>query len=301
MNNRISASVMKRIATNTALDWFDSPHEFADEANRRCSTRTPYRNSTEGGWYGDDNWNETVANVSKGWPHIVDAAEKIISDVEREGLLSLGWRGYQASVAGAFPLVPAAIIGAPESMFDRAEAREENSTIRVFVDVSVSQIVTTKAIVSRGTAIAAFVLGLAARRPVELYAFAGLDGLKRDSGGDGQFGGGYNVGFASPVVRIDTRPMDLSAVSYCLASPGFYRRLCMAWASLHGFAGGWSYGLYPGDHEVERQAALRLALGLERQDVLIPAELREGQISKDPVSWVRDMLTEHIIENVNVD
>jgi hypothetical protein len=280
----IPAELLSRIEKKTVLDWFDSPAEFAEAADKKVTDSS--HKFGGGDWYGHDDWATTIANVTKGWPKIVDKAESLMDELEREGLLSMGWKGYQPNVAGAFPLVPAAIIGAPESMFDRAENKAENSAIRVFVDIAVSCIVTQKAIIARGTAIAAFVLGLSARRPVELYVFAGLDS-------------GYSVGFSAAVVRIDTRPMDLSALSYCLSSPSYYRRLCMGWARLTGYQGGWAYGLYPGNPM--REVAMRHALQLEKQDVLIPAEISEGAIVHDPVGWVRDMLTEHIIENVNVD
>jgi hypothetical protein len=295
--DKIDKRIQKRIEENTILDWFDNAAEFAAEADRLVPARSIYRSSNDRSWYGDDDWSASVRNVQIGWPHIVDKAEKIIEQIEREGLLSQGFKGFTQSVAGIFPNVPAAIIGAPESMFDRSESKTEQSAIRVFVDMSVSAIVKTDALVSRGTAIVAFVLGLATKRPVELYTFAGLDGYKRNAGMRSMEG--YNLGFASPVVRIETRPADLAAISYCLASPGFFRRLTMGYAELHGYAGAWAYGLYPNENDTARANALRAALDMEPQDVLIPAELLGGRITKDPVGWVRDALTEHIIEQTS--
>lgn len=301
LDPKADARLIEMIDKNVQVDWFDSVHEFVAIAEKKVSASNKYRdkfcheNGQEGqrlfkDWYGGETWGDALALAAKGYPMHVAAAETLIQKIEDSGILSAGYKGFSQSVAGIFPNVPAAIIGAPESMFDRAEDRTDGSPLRVFLDTGVSNLIDVPTILKRGVAVAAFVLGIASKRPVELY---GVSALAADPNKRGPESGAVYICY-----RIDTRPLDLAALAYVMCSPGLWRRITFAWANQYGFERSFPYRNI-GPHAPRYEAALRRALQLERSDVFIPGLTYQSHMYDDGPKWVSEMLSIHLIENQN--
>lgn len=264
--------------SRTCIQRFNSMADFIAALPQGYRGRTKRE-----AWYGGESYDDAIRNVEIGWTHIVPQAQALIDQIELSGMITRGQPLYVNDVAGNFPNVPAYLAGEPECMFRRGEtaAAGELAPITVYIDVAVGCTVSPAQMVERGIACLALVMILSERRPVELFLYSGL---------------GPNSGTTAqiPIIPLETRPMDMAALTYALASAGFYRRLCMGWSYQFGYNGGWPWGVNP--QSQPKDGRVRAALGAELQDLVIFGAGNNEPMINNPLAWLHEQLKLHLPE-----
>lgn len=280
----IPARLLEAIETNTRIDWFSSPAEFAAALTSMHYTEEMVSKGYAGAKKATK---ETAEAMLRGRKDLAKKAEAIISKIDVGGILSKGYAGHSLDVCGAFPCTPAAIIGAPESMFRPVIKTLENTPITVVVDSGLAAIHNPNEVARVGAAILAFVVGLSAHRPVELIITTS----------NGSFP--YNnkrVGMRVPAVKLPTSPLELPVIAFCLGDSQFERGLSYPWTSQSTMTG-WGFGV--SCTERLYVPVVRKALGLAQHDIFFAAASLTGM--GDEVDWVNDQLAEHLIEYQNAE
>lgn len=238
-------------------------------------------------WTNGEKYTESRKLCFYGWQKSVTSAESMIDSIESAGILTRGTAAYRRDVAGAFPNVPAFLAGEPESMWRRDmidAALSEQAPMNIYLDVCCSGGITASQVEARGHAVIALVMALSERRPVELYLYSGM--------------GNDDVAFI-PVVKIETKPLDIAAASYAIASSGFMRNLCFTYADMKSRAlygrnwqGHWAWNLSPRSEPYRKQ--IQSALNITDSDLIIyGGHLQESSI-REPVKWVKEQLELHM-------
>jgi hypothetical protein len=254
---------------------FQSPTEFADAVRESSCDNSP-------SWMGGESREAYFRKVRTGDVGKVAAAEKLLDKIEvhmqRECIV------WQNDMVGAYPDVAAFLANEPECMRRRHITEDDRSPLRVWVDVSSSGAISADDLLPRGIAALALVMQLIrSGRAVELWTFISVHGRVN--------------GQSAVCVKMNTTPIDIASVAYCLTSQGFARGLCYGAArQFNGFGGSWgrhyvSYGTL-----AQRIAGARRTLeGLTApQDIILPAPFWDdkndkgdaGLIFRDPVKWV---------------
>lgn len=188
-------------------------------------------------------------------------------------------RDWTACCAGAYPVVPEALLGLPQPMRLKQECEQEYAPVRVFVSLTCSGGLSADEMRNRGVAILALVLKLQSVRPVDVYIVNEMHGVTT---------GGRCV-IATP---LDSRPLDLARACYVLTHVGFVRRvmyhLSVLWDDCNG---GWPDGWGSSEYDQWRNGPE--CLDLQPMDCYIPpAHLDDSALLSDPVAWVRAKFTQ---------
>lgn len=266
-------------AADARVWWFDSTQELAD----RCDALAREDRKCDRDWTGET-WREAAEGARRGRTGGVARAEAVMEQVmSRVDAPRTEWA---ASVAGAYPMVPDALMGHPASMRRRVEAYDDRSPLRVFVDLTSSAGISPAELLDRGTACLALAMAFAAERPVEVYACVALgrDGIAERNG--------------AVAVRIGSAPLDLAVACNALTSTGFSRGLCYSWinAHVHAFGGGkwhWGWGLKNPWVNSAYAARMREALGVAGDDVFIAPAYLQDPLLRDPVAFVNREIDKH--------
>lgn len=254
---------------------FQSPTEFAGSvAQHHCDNNAS--------WMGGESRAAYYRMVRTGDTSKVAEAERLLDKIEvqidREGIV------WHNDVAGAYPDVAAFLANDPECMKRRCVTEDDRSPLRVWVDVSSSGGITASDLLPRGIAALALVMQLIrSGRAVELWTFTSIHGRTN--------------GQTAVCAKMNTNPIDIASVAYCLTSQGFARGLCYGAArQFNGFNGRWGCNYVSYGTLQERIAGARRTLdGLTaQQDIILPAPFWNdktdkgdaGLIFRDPVKWV---------------
>lgn len=251
---------------------YDSMEQFLAVADTR---RQDCVNDGRSSWKGNETYDISRQRCFTGNMANVQAAEKIIEQIEVSGLIKRGTTGYVQDVAGEFPLVPAYLAQDPFCMMRKGETelQTDRSPLRVFCDVGVSQSWSAAQLVERGTYLLALVMLLNERRAVELYWFSEL-------------GRSCDYEPTVPVVQIQTQPLDLSTASHVLASAGFFRNLCFAF----NYANGGEPGHIPWTSW--SQDKIRAGLKAEPEDLVLHHGHGE-QFQGKPLEFLKHYLAQY--------
>ncbi len=249
---------------------YDSMTDFVDSMDN-------VNHASPSEWNGEESVKTAKQGTLQGRSEGMDAAEAMIDKIEHENITSYQSQ-WSDNVAGAFPIVPAAIIGSPFSMRVKNDFASSQAPIRIYASCCTSAGVDAPKLAKRGAAILALVLKLTETRTVELYIVAELEGSSK------------NGLSAIPCVRIDTSPLDIKAATYALTSPAFLRQLCFKAAAPHGYSGRWAYNSNP--QNVEFQEKAKSELGCLENDLYIRGGFLGDKNINNPVEWVSDMLQE---------
>ncbi len=233
------------------------------------------------------------ANALYGDTGRVEEAQKLMEQFAAE--LATTFTTDEACVAGAFPIVPEALMGEPECMRMPTEQAGELAPLTIFVDLTTSGGIPAQEIMIRGTSTLALVMALSAQRPVSLEVGCAMDGRRAASG----LRAGERLSVISTV--IDTAPLDVATAAWYLTSADAARRLIyrlQGHRRVHNSSGGWPrldgvpYGA-PSDPKAE--ARMREILDLPGEALFLPAvsayqsEDMRRQLT-DPVGWIREKL-----------
>ena len=233
-------------------------------------------------WMGGESRAAYYRTVRTGDTSKVAAAEKLLEKIEvqmdREGIV------WQNDIVGAYPDVAAFLANDPECMRRRHTTEDDRSPLRVWVDISSSAQIGWEDLLPRGIAALALVMQLIRNgRAVELWTFSSIHGSKN--------------GQTCVCVKMNTTPIDIASVAYCLTSQGYARGLCYgAGRQFNGFNGSWGRNYVNSGSLATRISGARRTLeGLVApQDIILVAPYWNdkndkgdaGLIFRDPVKWV---------------
>jgi hypothetical protein len=259
---------------------FDSMGEFLAEVegNQKIAQGRFARACNGDDWHGANGLREGIRIVRNGIPKFQEQVNALVDKVSVS--LPSTQDAWVADIAGACPIVPMAIAGLPDNMLRLEQQETSGVPLRIFVSTAYSGGCETRMIEKRGVAILALLESIAAKRPVELLLFAEFDDTNRR-------------GLHTPVVRVDSMPLDQTTLTAALVSPVVSRMLFMGWADANpeGFGGAWAWGgMAP--NKPEAQALTREALGASPTDLVIFAAFltESDEIIKDPLAWVQKQI-----------
>lgn len=260
---------------------FDSVQDVADFICENVPANLML-NSGEADFYGIG-INAALDKVVHGDLTHIEAAQKIISQMEDQNVFSSGVPVIRAAIQGYVPNVPAVIMGHPEGFLARFhdDASSINTPLNVYIETSISAGVSEQQILKRGVAVIAFVLAMSQIRPVQLYAtYAGRDN-------------GTNFGLA---VNLGTTPLNLAVATWSLTHRAFCRRIGFHYMMAHtkkpygSIPWAWSLTPTSKDYIDSNKAAFEM----RNDDVFIPgAHLFDSNVLNNPIDWVKAMVAKH--------
>lgn len=241
-------------------------------------------------WTNYNHFNHIVDSMSRGTTTHLDAANKIINEMQDQNVFSVGLPTLQNSVAGFMPNVPAALIGHPRNMVSRAvsDLQGINTPLNIYMEPGISGGLTITQVVQRGISILAFVLAMQNIRPIELY-IAETNNVDH-----------YKPNCFGAAVKIDTKPLDLARACWVFTHPEYVCPIGFATSVdlYHKTTGkysnycGWSWEGRP--QNVNYQQAIREIYDMSDTDIFIPGgHLFDSLMITDPVAWVKQMIAKH--------
>lgn len=180
---------------------------------------------------------------------------------------------WQLDMAGGYANVPAACSGSPAAMMRYTRKPNDNTPVRIWVNVLPSGGCNTAQLLKRGAVLSALALLLSKRRSiVKITAYA-------DQPADDKRG---------VVLSWDLPTAPISLAHWCasLGQPELVRDTSMYAAGClnPSVNGGWLRGHCPGYRYDERQ--VRADLGAKRDDVVIPALFAADKLINEPLQWI---------------
>lgn len=252
--------------------FYDSVGEFL----KACPTEDMGYTRGSSSFTGYQTYAEAKKNATKGKPEVVKRSDKIMQEIEADGIELEGLQ-WGNDVAGFIPCVPSFISGAPDSMRRPMDCSTDKSPIKVYASFCASAGVTAEQLEKRGVAILSLCRKLQAIRPVELWIFSEMYGY-----------GGYAI----PVIRIETSPLDLTSASYAMADAGFLRQLGFAWGyDSRGFDGGWAWEI--GGNYTRMIKNLRELFEADDKDLILPGTFLDDKLLNKPVEWVNEQVLKY--------
>lgn len=230
------------------------------------------RRNTWGDWSGDS-FLSFQRKVATGDESLVAESESMLSKLEDQIPHSKGWR-VMDDVVGALPNVPAMLAGVPQSMRRRERTRKDNAPLTIYMDLTSSGGISSRAIQQRGITLLALTRVLVEHRAVTLWVGASL-GSSRLSG--------------TCAWRVDTAPMDLARAAYHIGatamSRGFGYGMCQSVMTTHG---GWPFDNYDLHCRTAQERLAAVFPGTEIK--YIPPIYLNDALTADPVGWVKRVL-----------
>jgi hypothetical protein len=238
--------------------------------------------ASRGDWCADLSPKQAVELARRGDDSLVPQAECLLQQFE-DLTLETPRREWQASCAGAYPVVPEYLAGSPQCMRMMRPITSHCGPVNIYFGITSSAALSKEELLKRGITVLALIAKLQAIRPVELHLVSLLDADR------------YDASDCITTMRIDSRPLDLAVAGFLLSNCGFDRILNHGLAEPFGFRGGWSATYKEGE------SALRKHLKLAEDDVYIPPAYYGDYLTKDPVKWINGVLTKIGGANADLD
>lgn len=252
---------------------FDTASEFAIAARPYADRASGWTGSTE---------TEAYDACTKGDLDAVPEAERMINQISAN--VETTRSVWDPAVAGAYPIVPDYLSGHPLNMRRRTHIVNENSPIRIYLDLTSSAGIESDKLARRGIAFLALAMLLTRSRPVEMHVFAALGGRNhRDSGG------------GIVACKLPTAPLDI-AIAAGVFTKGIARTFGYEFlVKTCGTGPGWLCGIAP------RNAAMldryvetaRKALRAGPEDIIIGPVYYTDEAVNNPVKFVQKMIDLH--------
>ncbi len=265
----------------TFVERFDAPEDY--HKFLQTVPRNDYYRNDRSGW-GGGGWDASTHNLLNGSTQRLEQAEKLIEDMNDHQVFTTGMPYYAPAVVGAFPNVPAYIIGEPLDMYAKKDFPSESNTspLIVWVETVVSGGRSLSELNARGVCALAFAMAMNKVRPTQVYAVSALGGHSS-----------YTTSVIS--VRIESTPLDLGRAVFMLTDEAYARNLNFAASNTlmgNQSTGNWAWGGYPTSDEY--QQCVRAAVEAEKQDVYIPGgHLTDSLMLRNPIKWVKNMIAKH--------
>jgi hypothetical protein len=211
------------------------------------------------------------------------------------------------SVTGGRVDMGAYLAGAPDCMRRRARREIETRHVSIYVSQTCSAGIRAETMRKRGAAILGLLDTLNALQvSVDLYLVIDLDGARSRNDGTNSHGraalrdadASALDGDATQVIRVESRPLDLSQVGFAIAHPAFSRNIGYRVATQYGYRGGWSRTwdtcyAHGGGAGLDRYVRImREKLGADAHDLFVPPVSYHDEIIIDPARWIRERVTQ---------
>jgi hypothetical protein len=261
---------------------FESPEEFGDYLKTIPSNLW----STSSEDFAGVQLPQAIDYLQKGNVHNLEAAQKIMHELNTDDLFSVNVPVLRPDVVGIIPNVAGLVAGHPQGMFARhfEELPSLNAPLTVYIETTTSAGVPTQHLINRGIATLAFVLAMETIRPVDLYTVSIGSHSRRD-------------GIYGAVVKIASRPMDIGRAVYMLTDPSYGRRIFhsmsneMSGTNQRCGVGPWCFGSPSSDNYVPQ---MRKLLDMQPEDVYLKGGyLTDKLMLTNPIQWVKDMVAKH--------
>lgn len=266
MKTVTNSVLFKDAVRDVQVAWIDD----AGEAANVLGAAHGRSGNAGGAWYGGESLADAVRYARMGNERLVSAAEEVLAQIDGD----IETRGHerQASMCGAYPVVPEFLAGHPMCM--RRNVTVERGPVRLIMDTTSSGMITAEALHKRGAVLLALTLLLAAEgRPVELHWTCALDAP----------GGACAV-----VVRCPTQPVNLGVCCHLLTSQAWTRGLGYGYLmSTFGASGAWPFNTPPC---AAVTLAMREAYAMNPEDIYIPGISVYDALVNDPVTWINQQL-----------
>lgn len=244
--------------------------EFADR-----SDKSPICQGSS--WNGNLSNRESAALCRTGDLSAVSKTDDLLSQLESIIPQSQAWQVIAAPV-GAVPHVPNFIAGNPCSMRLRVRTRKEAAPLSIVVDLACSAGIGASDVHKRGVAILALVRGLAAVRPVELWAGCSIDSHGTDA--------------VHIYTQIETAPLDLARAAHVLTHASVPRSIIYTIGQQdYGFRGDWPY--YAGPQKEHGAAILKRAIGFAHDVLYVAPVFLNDEAVQNPTKWIADNLRDY--------
>jgi hypothetical protein len=199
------------------LDWHELPEVWK-------ATKSYERGHSGEDWRGGSDADLARCLVDGDRSCVAEAEgmlDAILDDLDMQSFA----RQSVASPVGGSPVVGAYLSGNPNSMRRWVTELDssEQGAIRLIVDRTASCGVSPAEIRAKGIAMLALTMALQSVRPVELYAAVSFEAPGPKNGTGDRYSRPNRT--ACMLVRIGSRPLDLSSAGFALWSPLFLRRL----------------------------------------------------------------------------
>jgi hypothetical protein len=211
------------------------------------------------------------------------------------------------SVSGGRVDMGAYLTGAPDCMRRRARREIQTRHVSIYVSQTCSAGISAATMRKRGAAILGLLDVLNGMQvSVDLYLVIDLDGARSRNDGATLRGraalanadGSALDGDVTQVVRVESRPLDLSQVGFAIAHPAFSRNIGYRVAAQYGYRGGWSRtwdtcGAYAQGAGLDRYVRImREKIGADAADLFVPPVSYRDEIISDPARWIRERVTQ---------
>jgi hypothetical protein len=234
-------------------------------------------------------WDGAINKLQFGDDGLAAEAQKIVDKMNDEDILSIGRSVIQSDVVGFMPNVPAVLAGIPNNMFTRTNIETENvlAPLSIYIDTSVSSGISNDEILNRGVSVLAFVMAMNTVRPIDLYVTS-------------TWAFSNKAGTGCNVVKITTMPLDLARATWILTAREYVRRfsfavthyICDVDDFMDAMPPGWHDYSYCGPHW---ERCLRRLLNIDDSAIVLGGgSIFNTKVRSDPVSWVREMIKEHV-------
>lgn len=279
--------------------WHQSPEDYlaylSQDGVRECHFHGIENDNED---WGGPIWPKALEKLERGDATRTGMVNSLYDEITVDLTPTSGRNIIGPAIVGFVPNVPAYLAGQPETMLARQviEDMSHLAPLRIFVETSVSCNLTATQLINRGVATLAFTMLMNTVRPIELYL---LSSWSTDEG----YGDGY-AGVACHVVRVETKPLDISRAAWMLTDPGYARRLSFSaakhlmWPKLikksrarrdtMPLAWGAAYGH---QYVINMEQALKT----EPQDLIIVGGYGGNDLMlNDPKAWVNQMIDKHM-------
>lgn len=166
--------------------------------------------------------------------------------------------------------------GAPLPMRRRVRSLQDVGPLKIIVSTTSSAAIDARTMEQRGITILALLLRLQEIRPVDLYLLAELHG--------------YPDGWSYQLIKMESRPLDVSVAAFCLSNVGFARQLTYAYGTkMDNFSGGWPSNYHTTTYVQSRRKRLNLA----SSDMVIGEVYMSDELVKQPKLWLAKQLAQY--------
>lgn len=261
--------------SNTVI-WHDSPeayHSYLSSIPRQFIALYDDSYDFRGGSY-----EQNLERLRIGDRTNLELAQKIMDQMHTQQVFSIGSPVLVPSVVGFIPNIPNYLAGVPQDMYNIEidETPSPTSPIKIFVETTVSAMLTQKELTARGVAALALTLALSMTRPVQLYT--ATFGCYND----------WNGTVHGSIVPVMSNPIDLDRAVYMLTHSGFNRALAFPQISYQHNPKSARYTSIPFPRNC------RDICQCEPEDILIKGGHAEDTLMlNDPVAWVKQQLEKH--------
>jgi len=252
-----------------------------------------------------ENWDAGVSpqdactRAIMGDPTIVSQFDATIASVTA-GIETTQRPGYVVDWYGSRVDMGRYVAGLPNCMRRRARRATDTRHVSVYVSLVCSAGIRADMMLKRGSAILGFLAVLQSQNiGVDLYLVADMQGARaRRTGREDQSGITLDMvldGDCTQVIRVESRPLDLSQTGFVIAHPAFTRHITYTFGKRYGFHGSWSATFdRSGGHSdpLAYSKAMAAKLGLNETDVFIPPAHSGDEIVRDPQAWILARVTQ---------